>query len=133
MRTIIFLTCCIASLSAVGQETKSKADTVIIYVVESPAEYIGGEKALYKYIDKSLTYPKSARQEKINGKVTVRFIIEKDGSVSNVKVEESLHPECDAEAVRIIQGMPKWKPGSQDGRPVKCQFLLPIAFGKTSS
>ncbi|HJP62925.1 MAG TPA: energy transducer TonB [Mucilaginibacter sp.] len=88
----------------------------------------GGMAKLYQYILKNLKYPKEALENKVQGRVLVSFIIEKDGTLTDIKVSKGLTPETDAEAIRLIQACPKWRPGTQGGRPVRVQYIIPIKF-----
>jgi len=103
-------------------------DTPPVRVAEEMPEFIGGEEALYKFLGNELKYPPLAKENLIQGTVLVEFVIERDGSPSNVKVLVSLFPDCDQEAVRVIKSMPKWKPGKQMGKPVRCFYNIPIRF-----
>ncbi len=89
----------------------------------------GGTKALLDYISENTVYPEEARKQNLSGRVVLTFYIEEDGSVSNVKVLKSVHPLLDNEAVRVVSSMPKWTPGTKDGRPVRQRMGLPITFG----
>ena len=102
-------------------------EEIYVFVSEYP-EFPGGEEALYKYIDDNLRYPAKAREEGITGTVVIRFVVEKDGSLSNVQIAREIGGGCGAEAKRIVEGMPKWKPGRQDGRIVRTEFTLPVQF-----
>lgn len=102
-------------------------EEIYVFVSEYP-EFPGGEEALNKYIEDNLRYPVKAREECISGTVVVRFVVEKDGSVSNVGILREIGGGCGAEAKRIVEGMPKWKPGRQSGKPVRTEFTLPILF-----
>jgi len=77
---------------------------------------------------KETNYPKRARKKGITGKVLVSFIVNKDGSISNARVVEKVDDELDAEALRVVNNMPRWSPGSQDGDPVRMVFNLPVKF-----
>jgi TonB family protein len=88
----------------------------------------GGISALYKYIGKNLSYPKSMAQKGVHGLVKVRFVIDKKGNVSDVTVLEGVNPDLDREAARIVSQMPKWNPGSLKGRPTSYYFVIPIRF-----
>ncbi len=103
-------------------------DDVIFSVVENEPEYPGGEKALYNYIIKNVKYPKSTLDKGIEGTVIVEFVVEKNGKISNVKAVKSVSPELDAEAIRVISKMPKWKPGVLRGEKVSTRWRLPINF-----
>ena len=76
----------------------------------------------------NIKYPEQAMKEGIQGRVTVRFIVEKDGSISDVKPILSVHPLLNKEAVRVVESMPKWSPGKQNGKPVRVRFNVPVMF-----
>lgn len=97
-------------------------------LVETMPEYPGGEKAMYKFISKKLKYPKKARRKEIEGRVYVQFIIDKKGNVTKAKVLKGIGYGCDKEALRVVNKMPKWKPGTQRGKPVPVKFTLPFSF-----
>ena len=103
-------------------------DDVIFSVVENEPEYPGGEEAMYKFLSDNLVYPKAAREKGIQGKVIVEFVVEKNGKISNVKAVKSISPELDAEAIRVVSKMQKWKPGVQRGEKVRSRWRLPINF-----
>ncbi len=105
----------------------SKEDTVY-QIVEQMPQYTGGEEAMMKYVAENIKYPQAAKDKNISGRVFVGFVIEKDGSVSNVKVVRGIGGGCDEEAARVIKEMPKWKPGMQKGKPVRVNYMMPIFF-----
>ncbi|WP_448518217.1 energy transducer TonB [Rhodoflexus sp.] len=100
----------------------------IFTIVEEGAEPIGGMEAFLKYVSKNLKYPAQARRMGVEGKVFVQFVVDRDGSITDVKVVKGIGAGCDEEAVRVIENAPKWKPGKQRGRPVKQRIVLPISF-----
>ena len=100
----------------------------VFKVVEVDPEFPGGEEALYKYLAENIKYPVMAKNNKVEGRVYITFVIEKDGTVSDAKVLRSVNEELDAEALRVINAMPKWKPGTQRGVPVRVQYNIPIIF-----
>lgn len=100
----------------------------VFKVVEVDPEFPGGEEALYKYLAENIKYPEKAKNDKVEGRVYITFVIEKDGTVSDAKVLRSVNEELDAEALRVINAMPKWKPGTQRGVPVRVQYNIPISF-----
>ena len=100
----------------------------VYQIVEEMPQYPGGEDALMDYVSKNVVYPSEAQEKGISGRVFVGFIVEKDGSVSNVKVLRGIGGGCDEEAVRVLSGLPKWKPGKQDGKPVRVSYQMPINF-----
>lgn len=93
-----------------------------------PPQYPGGYEALITYLIHHVKYPPEAFKKKIEGKVIVTFVVEKDGSITNVKVKSAVHPALDAEAVRVVKSMPKWKPGTENGKAVRVNYVLPITF-----
>ena len=100
----------------------------IFTIVEDQPTPNGGMSAFYQYVQKKLKYPAQARRMGIEGKVFVQFVVDKDGSITEVKAVKGIGAGCDEEAVRVIQGSPKWKPGKQRGRSVKVRMILPITF-----
>lgn len=107
---------------------QTKKNDMLFSVVEVMPQYPGGQIAMMKYIMENIKYPKQAMKERIQGRVTVRFIVEKDGSISDVKPILSVHPLLNKEAVRVVESMPKWSPGKQNGKPVRVRFNLPVMF-----
>ena len=97
-------------------------------IVEVMPQYPGGMPELMQYLAKNIKHPIQAQKKGIEGRVTVRFIVEKDGSISNVTVVRHIHPLLDKEAVRVIKAMPKWSPGMLNGKPVRVKFNIPVAF-----
>lgn len=97
-------------------------------IVEQMPEYPGGQAELLKYLSSNLQYPVTAQENGTQGTVYVRFEVDKDGKVQNVKILRSLSPEIDKEAIRLVMSMPKWKPGRQGGRDVTVSYTLPIRF-----
>jgi protein TonB len=129
MKKLLFLSAflCTLSFGAFAQSEVSVDDEVFV-IVEEQAEFPGGLDSMYAYIHKNLKYPEAAKEKGIEGRVFVSFIIEKDGSISNVKILRGIGGGCDEAAVEMIKNMPKWKPGTQRGKPVRVQFNLPIKF-----
>ena len=100
----------------------------IFQIVEEMPSYPGGEKALLEYVAKNIKYPQIARETGIQGRVFVGFVVEPDGSVSNVKILRGIGGGCDEEAMRVIKSLPKWKPGKQRGRAVRVSYQIPVVF-----
>jgi protein TonB len=100
----------------------------IFTIVEQMPSFPGGEKAMFEYLGKSTKYPTLAKESGISGIVFVTFVVEKDGSVTGVKVLRGIGGGCDEEAVRVVKSMPKWTPGEQRGKKVKVQYNLPYRF-----
>lgn len=106
-----------------------KEEEILTFVAEE-ASFPGGTAEMMKYLGKNIKYPEVAIQAGIQGKVTLRFVVGKDGSIENVTVARGVPgcPECDKEAIRVVKSMPKWKPAKNDGKVVKSYFNLPVTF-----
>lgn len=100
----------------------------IFQIVEEMPSYPGGEKALLEYVAKNIKYPQIARETGIQGRVFVGFVVEPDGSVSNVKILRGIGGGCDEEAMRVIKSLAKWKPGKQRGKAVRVSYQIPVVF-----
>ncbi len=109
-------------------EEEEVVEEEIFQIVEEMPSYPGGAEALYSYLNDNIRYPVVAMESGISGRVYVQFVVEKDGSVSDVKVVRGIGGGCDEEAVRVIQAMPKWNPGKQRGRAVRVLYSVPILF-----
>ncbi|GAD06266.1 energy transducer TonB [Porphyromonas crevioricanis] len=100
----------------------------VFMIVEQQPEFPGGTAALMKWLSSNVRYPEIAIENNIQGRVIVSFVVEKDGSTTDVKVVRGVDPALDKEAVRLASSMPKWTPGKQRGKPVRTRFTLPVAF-----
>ena len=100
----------------------------IYRVAEVMPQYPGGPNEMMKYIQENIKYPQSAKDNKIEGRVFVSFVVEKDGSITNAAVLRGIDKECDAEALRVVSSMPKWTPGQHKGEVVRTQFTIPIYY-----
>lgn len=107
---------------------QTKKNDMLFSVVEVMPQYPGGQIAMMKYIMENMKYPEQAMKKGIQGRVAVSFIVEKDGSISNVRPILSVHPLLNKEAVRVVKSMPKWSPGKQNGKPVRVRFVVPVMF-----
>ena len=122
-------------MAMLGFTTVSAQKTVVAQknqqvfdVVEQMPEYPGGIQALLDYLMENVKYPEDAEKQKIEGRVIAVFVVETDGSISNVEVVKPVFPSLDAEAVRVLSGMPKWTPGRQSGKVVRVKYTVPINF-----
>ena len=97
-------------------------------MVEQKPEFPGGEAAMYKWLGDHISYPAQAAEEGVQGRVVVQFDISKTGSIENVKVVRGRHQALDKEAMRLVKAMPKWRPGRNNGQPVKVTYTLPVTF-----
>jgi protein TonB len=104
----------------------------ILTFVEKEANFIGGYTKFNKYIETNMKYPSTAEDMGIKGRVIVKFIVEKDGSITNVEVENGIEecPECNQEAIRLLKNSPKWNPAMNDGKAVRTVVRVPIKFDK---
>lgn len=100
----------------------------IFKIVEEMPAFPGGEAKLMEYVAKNVKYPQIARETGVQGRVYVNFVVEPDGSVSNVSVLRGIGGGCDEEAIRVVKSMPKWKPGKQRGKAVRVSYMLPVNF-----
>lgn len=100
----------------------------IFEVVEQNPQFVGGMKKLYEYLRKNIKYPEVAKENGIQGKVFVQFIICKDGKIESAKIVKGIHSSINSEALKVVRSMPNWIPGKQRGVPVKTRFTLPIKF-----
>jgi len=96
--------------------------------VEQVPEFPGGMAALQKYLANNIHYPPQAREDNIQGRVVLQFVVDKDGSVTNIVIQRDIGGGCGKEAVRVVSNMPKWKPGRQNNQPVKVYYTLPVSF-----
>ncbi len=100
----------------------------IFFIVEEMPEFLGGEQALRQFISNSIDYPKVAQGKGIQGKVYVTFVVTKDGNVANATIARGVDPSLDSEALRVVNSLPKWKPGKQRGQAVNVSYTVPINF-----
>ena len=112
----------------VAIEIEEESDEEFFMVVENMPEFPGGDAGLMKYIQKNVKYPPIAKEYNITGKVYVSFIVDKSGSVTDVKIVRGVDKSLDAEAVRVVKSLPKYKPGKQRGKAVRVMFTIPINF-----
>jgi len=127
-----------------AQTTEEKEETSVKYkVVEEMPRFPGcedqklsqiglkkcAEKKMLEFIYSNITYPRLARENGNEGRVIIQYIVERDGSITNAKIVRNVPGGCGEEALRVINTMPKWRPGMQKGKPVKVQYTLPIKFG----
>lgn len=107
---------------------EEEAPEEIFMIVEDPAEPIGGYQEFYAFVSKELKYPRKALEVNISGKVFIKFVVDKDGSLTSLEIARGIGFGCDEEAIRVLGKAPKWKPAKQRGRLVKQQMIIPIHF-----
>ena len=116
-------------MTANAQKTVISQSNQSVYdQVEQMPEFPGGMPAMIEFLQTNLKYPKDAIKQQVGGRVMVMFVVETDGTLSNVRVAKKVFPSLDSEAVRVVKTMPKWKPGKEKGRPVRVNFTLPVVF-----
>jgi periplasmic protein TonB len=111
------------------KEVKKVEDPDVTFViVEQSPEFANGVKAMYQFLSDNMKYPAVARENNIEGTVYVGFVVGKDGTIRDVKVKRGIAGGCNEEAIRVVELMPKWNPGKQNGRPVSVAYTIPIKF-----
>jgi protein TonB len=111
-----------------ADEEKEEETAKVFFIVEDMPMFPGGELALRKYISKHVKYPVIAQENGVQGKVYVTFVVGKDGSINNASIARGVDPSLDKEALRVINHLPRWKPGKQRGKPVNVSYTVPINF-----
>jgi periplasmic protein TonB len=114
--------------STVGIEAPAEEVEEIFTIVEESASPVGGMPAFYKYLVETMKYPPQARRLGVEGKVTLQFVVDKNGTIGEVKVLKGIGSGCDEEAIRVMQKAPAWSPGKQRGKAVKQRCIVPISF-----
>lgn len=112
----------------INREDEEEEEEEIFMVVEDQPQFPGGEEARQRFLEENLRYPQMAREAGIQGTVFVTFVVEPDGSVTNVEILRGIGGGCDEEAIRVVRQMPSWEPGRQRGQAVRVQFNMPIRF-----
>ena len=107
---------------------KGVEEEIVFDVVEQMPEFPGGPQALFTWLSQNIKYPAIAEENGVQGVVTVRYAVERDGSITDVKVMKSVDPSLDREAVRVVKSMPRWKPVKQYGKTVKVRSTVPVTF-----
>ena len=109
-------------------EKPKEEETKVFDVVEEMPQFPGGQAALLEYLSKNIKYPVVAEENGVQGRVIVTFVVERDGSITDVKVVKSVDPSLDKEAARVVKSMPKWQPGKQNGSAVRVKYTVPVTF-----
>ena len=119
--------CCLMTANA-QKTVVSQTNQKVYDEVEQMPEYPGGMPAMIEFLQTNIKYPEDAVKQKVEGRVMVQFVVETDGSISDVHVAKQVFPSLDAEAIRVVQVMPKWVPGRENGKVVRVKYNLPIVF-----
>lgn len=119
----------LTNVSAQKTVVAKKAVTKQVFsVVDQMPEFPGGQAALFEFLMKNVKYPADAKEKKIEGRVLVKFVVDTDGSITDISPLKKTYPSLDTEAIRVIKAMPKWIPGRQNGKVVKVHYSVPITF-----
>lgn len=113
---------------AAPEPPKHEEENKVFDVVEQIPAFPGGQAALMQYLSSHVKYPAVAEENGISGRVTIQFVVERDGSVTDVRTMKSVDPSLDREAERVVKSMPKWIPGKQNGSPVRVKYFVPVVF-----
>ncbi len=117
-----------AVMQAPTAKEEEAEDAAVFFIVEEMPEFPGGQLALRKFIAQAVKYPVIAQENGIQGKVFVNFVVGKDGSITGAKISRGVDPSLDKEALRVVNSLPKWKPGKQGGKAVRVSYTVPINF-----
>ena len=117
-----------AKESIAQPEPPKEEETKVFDVVEQMPSFPGGPSALFEYLSKNIKYPVVAEENGIQGRVIVTFVVERDGSITDVRIAKSVDPSLDKEAQRVVKSMPRWIPGKQNGSSVRVKYTVPVAF-----
>lgn len=118
----------LSNTTGISQKDTTKKDAIPFTLLSNPPKFPGGENMLMVWVGKNLVYPEGAMKRGEKGRVTVSFIIDEKGKVTEEKIERGVSADLDAEALRVISIMPDWKPGTKDGKPVRVRYILPVTF-----
>lgn len=125
---LIVLTAFATMLTVNAQETKAKDNSPVLDHADVLPEYPGGTIKFMEYLRNNVKYPDEALKRKEQGRVIIQFVVNKDGSISDVSVEKGVTKLLDEAAIKVIKNMPRWKPGQHKGKPVRVKFRVPVQF-----
>lgn len=128
MKKLLFFLVALMVASVSVAQNQENPEKRVFDVVEKMPEFPGGSVGLMKWLSDNVKYPAKAEEGGIQGRVVCTFVIERDGSVTDVRVARSIDPLLDSEAVRVLSKMPKWNPGTQGGKPVRVKYTVPVTF-----
>jgi TonB family protein len=127
-KLILILVCLFFSATLIAQNTKTSEKDTVYAMPEKMPQFPGGDQALIDYLKKNIKYPAKAKEEKIEGMVFVTFIVDKTGTIRDVKVLRGVSEDINGEAVSVVSKMPAWQPGEHKGENVSVVYNLPIKF-----
>ena len=119
--------CCLTTVSA-QKTVVAQKNQKVFDVVEQMPQFPGGQMAMFEYLMQNLKYPADAEKQKVEGRVIANFVVETDGTITDVTVWKPVFPSLDAEAIRVLQRMPRWTPGKQNGKLVRVRYTVPVNF-----
>lgn len=128
MNKYIFSLICFLFMMALPMNAQSESSTKVYDEVDEMPSFPGGLNGLMTFLSQNMVYPVTAQENGVQGRVIVSFVVETDGSITDVKVARSVDPSLDREAMRVVKAMPKWTPGKKDGKPVRVKYTVPIVF-----
>ena len=128
MNKYIFSLICFLFMMALPMNAQSESSTKVYDAVDEMPSFPGGLNGLMTFLAQNMVYPVTAQENGVQGRVIVSFVVETDGSITDVKVARSVDPFLDREAMRIVKAMPKWTPGKKDGKPVRVKYTVPVVF-----
>ena len=128
MNKYIFSLICFLFMMALPMNAQSESSTKVYDAVDEMPSFPGGLNGLMTFLAQNMVYPVTAQENGVQGRVTVSFVVETDGSITDVKVARSVDPSLDREAMRVVKAMPKWTPGKKDGKPVRVKYTVPMVF-----
>lgn len=123
-----FSVICFFFMMALPMNAQTESSTKVYYEVDEMPSFPGGLNGLMTFLAQNMVYPVTAQENGVQGRVTVSFVVETDGSITDVEVARSVDPFLDREAMRIVKAMPKWTPGKKDGKPVRVKYTVPVVF-----
>jgi len=131
MKKLLFMSlmavCCLTTVSA-QKTVVAQKNQKVFDVVEQMPQFPGGQMAMFEYLMQNLKYPADAEKQKVEGRVIANFVVETDGTITDVTVWKPVFPSLDAEAIRVLQRMPRWTPGKQNGKLVRVRYTVPVNF-----
>lgn len=128
MNKYIFSLICFLFMMALPMNAQSESSTKVYDEVDEMPSFPGGLNGLMTFLSQNMVYPVTAQENGVQGRVIVSFVVETDGSITDVKVARSVDPSLDREAMRVVKAMPKWTPGKKDGKPVRVKYTVPMVF-----
>lgn len=128
MNKYIFSLICFLFMMALPMNAQSESSTKVYDEVDEMPSFPGGLNGLMTFLSQNMVYPVTVQENGVQGRVIVSFVVETDGSITDVKVARSVDPSLDREAMRVVKAMPKWTPGKKDGKPVRVKYTVPMVF-----